>query len=164
MPWDETSTMDQERLFIQDYVRGSFAMAELCRRYGISRPTGYKWIERFESEGPPGLEERSRRPEGCSHETAIEITEPGGPDVTIRHFKTLAAGFAAVRATDNTRKALWDVMKRTEVYATTGTRITVRGFAGLDFSKGEVCHHVCNSIVYNSTDLKVGNIAHAVDS
>jgi transposase InsO family protein len=67
--------MDQKRLFIQDYVRGSFAMAELCRRYGISRPTGYKWVKRFEAAGPPGLEEQSRRPTGCSHETAIEITE-----------------------------------------------------------------------------------------
>ena len=44
MPWSETSTMDQKRLFIQDYMRGSFTMAELCRRYGISRPTGYKWV------------------------------------------------------------------------------------------------------------------------
>ena len=75
MPWSETSTMDQKRLFIQDYIRGSFEMAELCRRYGISRPTGYKWVQRFEDEGFPGLKERSRRPEGCSHETAIEITE-----------------------------------------------------------------------------------------
>ncbi len=75
MPWSETSTMDQKRLFIQDYIKGSFTMAELCRRYGISRPTGYKWVKRFEEEGFPGLGERSRRPEGCSHETAIEITE-----------------------------------------------------------------------------------------
>jgi hypothetical protein len=42
MPWSETSTMDQKRLFIRDYVRGSFSIAELCRRYEISRPTGYK--------------------------------------------------------------------------------------------------------------------------
>ncbi len=75
MAWSETSTMDQKRLFIQDYIKGSFTMAELCRRYGISRPTGYKWVARFEEEGFPGLSERSRRPEGCSHETAIEITE-----------------------------------------------------------------------------------------
>ena len=51
MPWSKTSAMDQKHLFIRDYVRGSFAMAELCRRYGISRPTGYKWVERFEAEG-----------------------------------------------------------------------------------------------------------------
>ena len=75
MPWSETSTVDQKRLFVADYQRGSFAMAELCRRYGVSRPTGYKWIQRFEGEGFPGLTVRSKRPKGCSHETAIEITE-----------------------------------------------------------------------------------------
>jgi transposase-like protein len=45
MPWSETSTVDQKRFFVADYQRGSFAMAELCRRYGVSRPTGYKWIQ-----------------------------------------------------------------------------------------------------------------------
>lgn len=75
MPWSETSPMDQKRLFIAAYQRGALSLAELCRRYGVIRPTGYKWIQRFEEEGPPGLQERSRRPKGCSHETAIEITE-----------------------------------------------------------------------------------------
>ena len=51
MPWSETSTMDQKKLFINDYIRGNFAMTELCRRYGISRPTGYKWVDRFEVHG-----------------------------------------------------------------------------------------------------------------
>ena len=32
MPWSETSAMDQKRLFIKDYRRDIFAMAELCRR------------------------------------------------------------------------------------------------------------------------------------
>ena len=75
MPWSETDAMDQKRLFVRDYMRGSFTMAELCRRYGVSRPTGYKWIERFEAEGFGGLEERSRRPLGCSHATSDEITK-----------------------------------------------------------------------------------------
>jgi len=75
MPWSESSAMDQKRLFIKDYVRDAFTAAELCRRYGVSRPTGYKWIRRFEADGFAGLEERSRRPRGCSHETAIEVTE-----------------------------------------------------------------------------------------
>ena len=45
-----------------------------------------------------------------------------------------AAGYAAVWATDNTREALWDAMKRKEVYATSGTRPTVRFFGGWNFS------------------------------
>jgi hypothetical protein len=64
--------------------------------------------------------------------------EEGGPDITIRHVQTLAAGLAAVWATDNTREAIFDAMERKEVYGTTGTRITVRVFAGWDFEADDV--------------------------
>jgi hypothetical protein len=61
-----------------------------------------------------------------------------GSDVTIRHYQALASGLAAVWSKENTRSAIWDAMKRKEVYATTGTRMTVRVFAGWDFEKDEV--------------------------
>ncbi len=54
--------MDQKRLFILDYHRGAFSLTKLAARYGISRPTAYKWIDRFRADGYPGLAERSRRP------------------------------------------------------------------------------------------------------
>jgi transposase InsO family protein len=41
---------------------GTVPFGDLCDRYDISRPTGYKWIDRFEKEGAAGLEDRSRRP------------------------------------------------------------------------------------------------------
>ncbi|MHA3979431.1 DUF3604 domain-containing protein [Halovulum sp. GXIMD14794] len=61
-----------------------------------------------------------------------------GEEVAIRHYETLAAGLAAAWARENTRESIWDAFKRKEVYATTGSRITVRVFAGWDFEPEEV--------------------------
>ena len=66
------------------------------------------------------------------------LSEPGGPDITMRHAQTSASGLAAVWSRENTREALWDAMARKEVYATTGTRLTVRVFAGYDFAADDV--------------------------
>ena len=44
-----------------------------------------------------------------------------------------SSGYAGIWATENTRKALWDAMKRREVYASTGPRMLVRFFGGWDF-------------------------------
>ena len=49
-----------------------------------------------------------------------------------------AAGIAAIWARENTREALWDAMSRKEVYATTGTRMKVRVFAGADFKGSDL--------------------------
>ncbi len=54
-------------------------------------------------------------------------------DKKVLGWEQNSAGYAAVWATENTREALWDAMKRKEVYATTGSRITVRFFGGWDF-------------------------------
>jgi len=61
-----------------------------------------------------------------------------GEEVAIRHYETLASGLAGVWARENTREAIWDAFKRKEVYATTGSRILVRVFAGWDFDADEV--------------------------
>ena len=75
MPWSQTSAMDEKVRFIGDYRRDLLSVAELCDRYGISRKTGYKWIDRYETEGPTGLRDLSRRPHGCPHQTPSEVTE-----------------------------------------------------------------------------------------
>ena len=71
----ETNARDQRRGFVSDYESGQWSMTELCQRYRVSRPTGYKWLDRFEEEGEAGLEERSRAPARCPHHTPASIEE-----------------------------------------------------------------------------------------
>jgi len=62
MPWKETCAMDEKKAFVLAWRSGEFAMSELCRRFRISRPTGYALLKRAEQEGWQGLGERSRAP------------------------------------------------------------------------------------------------------
>jgi putative transposase len=62
MPWKDLKPMDERVLFVADYLRELYSFTELCARYGVSRKTGYKLVERYRLEGVEGLEERSRRP------------------------------------------------------------------------------------------------------
>lgn len=62
MPWKERKALDEKRSFIAEWKRQEESLAELCRRYEISRQTGYKWLDRFQQEGDAGLEEHSRAP------------------------------------------------------------------------------------------------------
>ena len=56
----------------------------------------------------------------------------------IRARQTSASGLAAVWTRENSRSAIWDALARKEVYATTGTRLRVRLFAGYDFSRDDL--------------------------
>lgn len=67
MPWDERTRMDQKVRFIAAISSCEYTMTELCREFGISRKTGYKWAERFRREGPAGLEDLSRAPKTKPH-------------------------------------------------------------------------------------------------
>lgn len=61
MPWRELKPMDLKVMFIAEYLSEKHSFSRLCQDYQISRKTGYKWVERYELEGPSGLDERSRR-------------------------------------------------------------------------------------------------------
>ncbi|WP_170755419.1 DUF3604 domain-containing protein [Ruegeria lacuscaerulensis] len=66
--------------------------------------------------------------------------QPGsiGEAISVQAYETAASGLTAAWARENTREAIWDAFKRKEVYATTGSRMTVRVFAGWDFEPDEV--------------------------
>ena len=69
MPWKETCAMDQRVQFISDWLSGEYTKYELCEAYGISRPTGDKWIGRYAYQGVEGLAERSRAPQAHPNAT-----------------------------------------------------------------------------------------------
>jgi hypothetical protein len=60
------------------------------------------------------------------------------PEVKTRLYESMAGGLTAIWARENTREALWDAMKRKEVFATTGTRLRVRVFGGWDLAESDL--------------------------
>jgi putative transposase len=65
--------MYERQRFVLDAEHTSAAFAELCRRYGISRKTGYKWLDRYARLGPESLADRSHRPDACPHATSPAV-------------------------------------------------------------------------------------------
>jgi transposase-like protein len=75
MPWKETTTVSQREEFISKALEEETNMSALCREYGISRKTGYKWLNRYLVEGRAGLSDRSRRPHSSPSQTTPEMEQ-----------------------------------------------------------------------------------------
>jgi transposase InsO family protein len=65
--------MEQREEFVRLALRPGANLSELCRRYGISRAKGYKWLRRYQGEGRAGLADRSRRPHESPDRTAAAV-------------------------------------------------------------------------------------------
>src|SRR5579863_10786241 len=72
MPWKECSVRDERLQFVARRLSGE-PMAELCRKFGISRKTGYKIFDRYQECGVHGLTDRSRRPYRYANQLPFQV-------------------------------------------------------------------------------------------
>ena len=70
MVWQETKVFEEKLMFINDWLRQEYNLATLCKRYQISRPTGYALIKRYQAEGVGAFEARSKAPHHIPHKTS----------------------------------------------------------------------------------------------
>lgn len=75
MPWQEASAVSLRNEFVILAEAEGANVRELCRRFGISPTTGYKWVERYRAEGVAGLLDRVRRPHRSPARTCTEVEQ-----------------------------------------------------------------------------------------
>lgn len=67
--------MEERVRFLSDWSSGDWNMAELCRFYGVTRATGYKWVRRYEAGGLEALQDQSRAPHSHPNQLPSEVEE-----------------------------------------------------------------------------------------
>ena len=75
MPWKVINQMDIKIELVNDWNQGYFSVTDLSQKYGVSRPTIYKWLKRYKHFGIEGLKEQSRAPKNCPHRTSKKILD-----------------------------------------------------------------------------------------
>ena len=75
MPWKGVTVSEQRQRFLEDHKLNYYSISELAERFGISRKTAHKWIQRFEQRGQAGYQELSRRPRSCPWQTDPALAE-----------------------------------------------------------------------------------------
>jgi putative transposase len=75
MPWKETDAMTERVKLITEHLSGDYGVADLARRYAVSRKTVYKWLRRHGEGGWEGLEDRSRAPHRQAGAIEVGIEE-----------------------------------------------------------------------------------------
>lgn len=73
MPWKASTRMSQRAAFVEQALKAQANLRALCREFGITPRTGYKWLRRYQAEGSTGLYERSRRPQHSPHQSSCEL-------------------------------------------------------------------------------------------
>lgn len=75
MPWKGVTVNEQRQRFLEDYKLNVYTTTDLADRFGISRRTAHKWIDRFEQSGLSGYHELSRRPHSSPSQTNPAIVQ-----------------------------------------------------------------------------------------
>ena len=75
MPWKEMSVMSQRREFVELAQAAGTNKRGLCRRFGISPTTGYKWLGRFCERSDAGLVDLPRRPHHSPARTPPQVEQ-----------------------------------------------------------------------------------------
>lgn len=73
MAWKEVLVMEERSCFVLLAEKHQQSFSSLCKEYGISRKTGYKWVARYQKYGLGSLREFNRRPMSCPHKTSVKI-------------------------------------------------------------------------------------------
>jgi len=84
MPWEVNDAVKQRWEFVKEWESEDWGFAELCREYGITRATGYKWVERYQMGGLGGLGDASRAPHRHPNQTS-PATEKEIVEVRAKH-------------------------------------------------------------------------------
>ena len=69
MPWRECTYMSEREELVALALKPGANLSQLCRSYGVSRKTAYKWLSRQAEQGRPGLADKSRRPLSSPRQT-----------------------------------------------------------------------------------------------
>ena len=75
MGWKESDRVSERKEFVRLASVQGANVSQLCERFGVSRKTGYKWLQRWRDQGEEGLVDRSRRPSKCPGQTDRSIEQ-----------------------------------------------------------------------------------------
>jgi transposase InsO family protein len=95
MAWKESKVQEQRMEFVIAVSRRQATKTKLCQEFGISRPTGDRWLKRYSAEGIEGIKELSRRPHSSPRRTETKVEEQvvqlrqGRPDWGARKLQHL---------------------------------------------------------------------------
>jgi len=135
MSWKVSDPMSERVKFIGMLMSGQRTVVGLCQEFGISRKTAYKWAERFEQEGLPGLEERCH--DTLGHEQAGPKPRLGadwGPQLEHSGFAIMARRTFTISLTAPlpaaTGRYAWAYLRR--IRSPLEGRLTAGDLAALD--------------------------------